>query len=30
LPDCVDVDGDGDIDFDDYPTAKLATRATPS
>ena len=30
LPDCVDVDGDGDIDFDDYPTAKMATRADPS
>jgi len=30
LPDCVDVDGDGDIDFDDYPTAKIATRAIPS
>ena len=30
LPDCIDVDGDGDIDFDDYPTAKIATRANPS
>lgn len=30
LPDCVDVDMDGDIDFDDYPSAKIATRATPS
>ncbi|MEZ4450653.1 MAG: ADYC domain-containing protein [Nannocystaceae bacterium] len=27
---CVDVDHDGDIDFDDYPTARIAIRNIPT
>ena len=30
IPDCVDVDGDGDIDLDDYPDALIGTKAQPS